>query len=120
MKTILLMYRCRRIRRQVQSILAARYGVFAAHGAVAARRILRIHKPDVILVDDGGHNRTASALLACLRREQVRTPVVALCRFDFSNHAMIVQRLGASAVVRWPGPVNRLLGAIAKAAGVAA
>lgn len=118
MKRILLMYHCRRVRRQVRSALRDRYDVFAAHGTSVTERLVRIRKPDVILVDQGGSNGTAAAMLTRLRHDHSRIPVIALARFHAQHGTMEARRLGAGAVVRWPCPVQRLFAAIANALGV--
>lgn len=119
MNTVLLIHHSRRLRRQLRLILARRYEVTAAHGAGAVERLLRHSKPDVVLLDHDGHGRVADELLARWRLEHVRIPVVALSRFEASRGAMAARRHGASAVVRWPGPLKRLLEAIARASALA-
>ncbi|QDV89861.1 Response regulator receiver domain protein [Phycisphaerae bacterium RAS2] len=120
MNTVLLLYHCRRLRHELCTILAGKYRVVAAHGAGAAQRLLRGHKPDVIVMDYGGHNGSAPVVLARLRFSHPQTPVIALSRFDAPHGARRARQFGARAVVRWPGPVKRLLEAIARTADVAA
>lgn len=120
MNTVLLLYHCRRLRHELCTILAGKYRVVAAHGAGAAERLLRSHRPDLIVMDYAGHNGSATAVLARLRFYHTKTPVIALSRFDAPHGARMARQLGARAVVRWPGPVKRLLGALSKVAGVAA
>lgn len=117
MNTILLMYHCRRFRREVTGVLARRYAVLAAHGPAAAEQLLGSRHPDVVLVESSGLNGSAPLMLEWLRRNHSRAPVVALARSDASHVAMTARRLGAFAVVRWPGPFRRLLEAIARALG---
>lgn len=119
MNTVLLIHHSRRIRRQLRLILAGRFEIVAVRSAAAAERLLRNSKPDVVLVDRDGHGRGAGDLIARWRLEHIRMPVVALSRFEASRGALAVRRRGASAVVRWPGPVKQLLGAIARARALA-
>lgn len=118
MNTVLLLYHCRRLRHELRTILAGKYKVVAAHGAVTAERLLRSRKPDLILMDYGGNNGSATAMLARVRLFHPQTPVIALFPFEAPHGARMARRLGASAVVRWPGPAKRLLEAIARTGGL--
>ncbi|MBA5868159.1 MAG: response regulator [Nitrospira sp. CR1.3] len=118
MNTVLLLYHCRRLRHELCTILAGKYRVVAAHGAVTAERLLRSRKPDLILMDYGGNNGSATAVLARLRFYHRQTPVIALSRFEAPRSARMARKLGAREVVHWPGPVKRLLVAIARTAGL--
>lgn len=118
MNTVLLLYHCRRLRHEICAILAGKYRVVAAHGTGAAERLFRSHKPDLIVMAYGGTNGSAAAVLARLRFNHPPTPVIALSRFDAPHGARMARQLGARAVVRWPGPVKRLLEAIANTAGL--
>jgi hypothetical protein len=44
MNTVLLLYHCRRLHQELCTILARKYRVVAAHGAVTAERLLRTRK----------------------------------------------------------------------------
>lgn len=118
MNTILLVYHCRRVRRQLTAVLTRRYAVVAAHGPAAAERLAGSRRPDLILVENSGHNGSAHGLLKWLRLDYAGTPVVALAHSDASHGAMMARRLGARAVVRWPGPVRQVFEGIARALGV--
>lgn len=118
MNTILLLYHCRRLRHELCTILAGKCKVVAAHGAATAERLLRTRKPDLILMDYGGNNGSASAMLARARICYPQTPVIALFPFEAPHGARMARRLGASVIVRWPGPVKRLLDAITRTAGL--
>lgn len=117
MKTIILMYQCRRVRRQVLSALRDRYEVLAAHGTEVTERLARIREPDVILIDHSGANGTAEAMLTRLRQGHSPIPVIALTRFHAQHGTMEARRLGARAVIHWPCPVQRLLDAIYRLLG---
>ncbi|MBI5764766.1 MAG: response regulator [Planctomycetes bacterium] len=118
MNTVLLLYHCRRLRHELCTILAGKYRVIAAHGTGAAERLFRRRKPDLILMDYDGNNGDATAVLGRLRSYHPQTPVIALSRFDAPHGARVARQLGARAVVRWPGPVKRLLEAIVTTAGL--
>ncbi len=118
MNTVLLLYHCRRLRHELGMILAGKYRVVAAHSTHSAERLLRGDRPDLIVMDYGGNNGSATAVLARLRFCHPQTPVIALSRFGAPHGARMARRLGARAVVRWPGPVKRLLEAIARTAGL--
>lgn len=115
MITILLIHHCRRIRRHLRLVLLERYEVVAAHSATAAQRLLRNRKPDLVLVGLDGHDGTPSDSIARWRLWHGQTPMVALSKSDASHGATAARRHGAKDVVRWPGPVMRLLHAIARA-----
>ncbi|HKQ47568.1 MAG TPA: response regulator [Phycisphaerae bacterium] len=115
MSTVLLLYHCRRLRHELCAILAGKYKVVAAHGGLAAERLLRGRKPDLIVMDYGGNNGSATAVLARLRFFHPRTPVIGLSRFEAPRSARMARTLGARDIVHWPGPVKRLFEAIARA-----
>lgn len=115
MKALLVIDRRRRTRRELRSLLEARYQVLAVRSIFSAFRLLRRRRFDVVLVKTAAHDAHAIAVLKWLQLRAVQIPVVALLGWGASGDARIVRQLGASAVLRWPTPGNKLLEAIASA-----
>lgn len=112
MKTLLLVDRDRRTRREIRVLLKARHRVTAVQGISDAFVSIRKHRPDVVLVYSAAKSRLAVALLEGLVYCDERIPVVVLAGPGASNDLAKVRRLGARAALPWPTSYGRLIEAV--------
>jgi DNA-binding NtrC family response regulator len=117
MATLLILDRERRSRRALYSLLATRFNVVAVHGIFAAFRLLRRHRPDLVVVKTSGMDAFAMALLKWFQQQGLRIPTIVLVGHGAGPDANAVRQLGAGAVFRWPVASTELLWAVAAAAG---
>jgi len=117
MPTLLILDRERRSRRELYSLLVTRFEVVAVHGIFAAFRLLRRHRPDLVLVKTSGMDAFAMALLKWFQQQGLQIPTIVLVGHGAGHDANAVGQLGARAVLRWPVRHMELLRAITAADG---
>jgi DNA-binding NtrC family response regulator len=115
MATLFILDRERRSRRELYSLLATRFRVVAVHGIFAAFRLLRRHRPDLMVVKTSGMDAFAMALLKWFQQQGLRIPTIVLVGHGAGHDANAVRQLGARTVLRWPLTDTGLLRAVAMA-----
>lgn len=115
MATLFILDRERRSRRELYSLLATRFSVVAVHGIFAAFRLLRRHRPDLVIVKTSGMDAFAMALLKWFQQQGLRIPTIVLVGHGAGHDANAVRHLGARTVLRWPVANTELLRAVAVA-----
>jgi DNA-binding NarL/FixJ family response regulator len=112
MRSLVVIDRQRRTRRELCSLLATRYTVFGVRNIRGVSKLLRKRRPDLLLVNTAAQDGIAIAVLRWIQLFGIQIPTIVLAGRGAAREALLAQRLEASAVLNWPTPFARLLEAI--------
>jgi two-component system, NtrC family, response regulator AtoC len=99
----------------MEQLQRAGFQTLEAGSIGAAREALRLHDPDLVLLDQMLPDGTGMELLTEMRKERFMTPVVMLTALDRAHLAVQAMKLGAFEYVTKPVDMEELLLVVEKA-----